>query len=161
MKRHLLTIATCAVIATASIQVNAVQNDNVNPFLVEYTTEFEIPPFDQIKTEHYLPALVAGIEEQNREIEAIISGVFMKELDVVRLTKEFEGLPAGTEGTIVRLLPAIYEEYPDASDADVISMLVNQLVEEGYTKNKDWANLLVRSALSKYHDQQGIEGPVQ
>ena len=25
----------------------------------------------------------------------------MKELDVVRLTKEFEGLPAGTEGTIV------------------------------------------------------------
>lgn len=67
----------------------------------------------------------------------------------------------GTEGTIVRLLPAIYEEYPDASDADVISMLVNQLVEEGYTKNKDWANLLVRSALSKYHNQQGIEGPVQ
>ena len=25
----------------------------------------------------------------------------MKELDVVRLIKEFEGLPAGTEGTIV------------------------------------------------------------
>ena len=25
----------------------------------------------------------------------------MKELDVVRLTKEFEGIPAGTEGTIV------------------------------------------------------------
>ena len=25
----------------------------------------------------------------------------MKELDVIRLTKEFEGLPAGTEGTIV------------------------------------------------------------
>ena len=25
----------------------------------------------------------------------------MKELDVVRLTKEFAGLPAGTEGTIV------------------------------------------------------------
>lgn len=73
MKRHLLTIATCATIATASIQVNAVQNDNVNPFLVEYATEFEIPPFDQIKTEHYLPALVAGIEEQNREIEAIVN----------------------------------------------------------------------------------------
>ena len=73
MKRHLLTIATCAAIATASIQVNAVQNDNVNPFLVEYATEFEIPPFDQIKTEHYLPALVAGIEEQNREIEAIVN----------------------------------------------------------------------------------------
>ena len=25
----------------------------------------------------------------------------MKELDVIRLTKEFEGLPIGTEGTIV------------------------------------------------------------
>ena len=27
--------------------------------------------------------------------------MIMKELDVVRLTKEFEGLPIGTEGTIV------------------------------------------------------------
>lgn len=25
----------------------------------------------------------------------------MKELDIVRLTREYEGLPAGTEGTIV------------------------------------------------------------
>ena len=25
----------------------------------------------------------------------------MKELDIIRLTKEFEGLPIGTEGTIV------------------------------------------------------------
>ena len=30
-----------------------------------------------------------------------IKEVFMKELDVVRLVQEFNGFPAGTEGTIV------------------------------------------------------------
>ena len=44
-----------------------------NPFMTEYTTQFNIPPFEQIKTEHYLPALKAGIAEQNKEIEAIIN----------------------------------------------------------------------------------------
>lgn len=44
---------------------------NENPFFTEYQTPFQVPPFDQIKTEHYIPAYKAGIEEQRREIEAI------------------------------------------------------------------------------------------
>ena len=43
-----------------------------NPFLADYTTQYEIPPFDQIKYEHYLPAVKAGIEAQNQEIDVII-----------------------------------------------------------------------------------------
>jgi peptidyl-dipeptidase Dcp len=43
-----------------------------NPFLADYTTQYEIPPFDQIKYEHYLPAVKAGIEVQNQEIDVII-----------------------------------------------------------------------------------------
>ena len=34
-----------------------------NPFLSEYTTPFQVPPFDQIKNEHYMPAFEAGIKE--------------------------------------------------------------------------------------------------
>ena len=47
--------------------------ESPNPFLTEYTTPFQVPPFEQIKNEHYLPAFEAGIAEQQAEIEAIIN----------------------------------------------------------------------------------------
>ena len=42
-----------------------------NPFFKPYETPFEVPPFHEIKTEHYLPAVEKGIEQQWGEIEAI------------------------------------------------------------------------------------------
>lgn len=47
--------------------------NNDNPFFGEYTTPFGIPPFDKIKTEHYLPAFNEGIRQQNEEIKAIVA----------------------------------------------------------------------------------------
>ena len=44
-----------------------------NPFLSEYDTPFGVPPFDKIKPEHYKPALLQGMEEQKKEIEAIVN----------------------------------------------------------------------------------------
>lgn len=44
-----------------------------NPFFGEYSTPHGTVPFDQIKTEHYMPAVQEGIRRQNEEIEAIIS----------------------------------------------------------------------------------------
>jgi peptidyl-dipeptidase Dcp len=43
-----------------------------NPFFIEWGTPFQVPPFDKIKTEHFLPALREGIAQQRREVEAII-----------------------------------------------------------------------------------------
>ena len=47
-------------------------NAEDNPFLSEFQTKFGAPPFDKIKVEHYKPAILAGIEEQNRNIQVII-----------------------------------------------------------------------------------------
>ncbi len=44
-----------------------------NPFLKAYKTPHQTPPFDQIKTEHYVPAFEEGIKEQQAEIEKITS----------------------------------------------------------------------------------------
>ena len=44
-----------------------------NPFLKPYNTPFDVPPFDQIKVEHYLPAIKEGIAQQQKEIQAIIN----------------------------------------------------------------------------------------
>lgn len=43
-----------------------------NPFLTEFNTPYGTPPFDKIKVEHYEPAFLAGIEQQNKEIKAIV-----------------------------------------------------------------------------------------
>ncbi|MCU7493358.1 MAG: M3 family metallopeptidase [Ignavibacteria bacterium] len=44
-----------------------------NPFFSEYKTPFQVPPFDKIKEEHYLPAFKEGIKQQQKEIKAIIN----------------------------------------------------------------------------------------
>ena len=43
-----------------------------NPFFNKYDTPFEIPPFDQIKAVHFMPAYLKGFEEQRLEIKNII-----------------------------------------------------------------------------------------
>lgn len=44
-----------------------------NPFLTEYTTPFQVPPFDKIDTSHYMPAFEEGIKQHEAEIEAIVN----------------------------------------------------------------------------------------
>lgn len=44
-----------------------------NPFFTDYQTPFGVPPFELIDTTHYMPAFIKGMEEQNKEIEAIAS----------------------------------------------------------------------------------------
>ena len=44
-----------------------------NPLFSEFDTPFQVPPFDKIQEEHYLPAFKEGMELQNMEIEAIVN----------------------------------------------------------------------------------------
>ena len=46
---------------------------NENPFFQEWNTPFEVPPFNYIKDEHYMPAFVKGMDENIKEIDAIIN----------------------------------------------------------------------------------------
>ena len=44
-----------------------------NPLLGEWDTPFGTPPFDRIRSDDYLPALRAGMQEHDAEIAAIVS----------------------------------------------------------------------------------------
>jgi len=44
-----------------------------NPFFSTFNTPFETPPFDLIKSEHFLPAIKKGIELHQAEIETIVN----------------------------------------------------------------------------------------
>lgn len=61
------------ILATCCMTYSCATKTETNPFLSEFTNEYGAPPFDKIKVEHYEPAFLKGIEEQNKEIEAIVN----------------------------------------------------------------------------------------
>jgi peptidyl-dipeptidase Dcp len=68
MKNSLLFMFLSAMIFTGCNQVN--KSDN--PLMNSYDAPFEVPPFEKIKAEHYMPAYLKGFAEQKKEIKAII-----------------------------------------------------------------------------------------
>ena len=59
-------------LAASCMMYSCATQTESNPFLSEFQTPNGVPPFDQIKLEHYEPAFQKGIEEQNANIQAII-----------------------------------------------------------------------------------------
>ena len=53
--------------------MSACTQTRTNPFLEEWDTPYGIPPFEKIRLSDYIPAVKAGIEEQNKELDAIIN----------------------------------------------------------------------------------------
>ena len=49
------------------------KNSSENPFLAEWNTPYGIPDFNAVEECHYLPAVEAGIAQQEAEIKAIIA----------------------------------------------------------------------------------------
>ena len=45
---------------------------SLSPFFQDWITEYEVPPFMDIKNEHYMPAFKKGMEDNLAEIEVII-----------------------------------------------------------------------------------------
>ena len=70
MKKILFTVLAVATLMLVGCDKQK-SNEN-NPFMSEYANEYGIPPFDKISYADYEPAALAGIEEQNAEIDSII-----------------------------------------------------------------------------------------
>jgi len=46
---------------------------NINPFFQEWNTPYEVPPFLDIKDEHYMPAYEQGMKQNLEEIDVIVN----------------------------------------------------------------------------------------
>jgi peptidyl-dipeptidase Dcp len=64
------TLFVCLVIGSM-LTANAQEMTTMNPFFQTYNTPFNVPPFDQIKNEHFKPAILEGIKRNAAEIDAI------------------------------------------------------------------------------------------
>lgn len=68
MKKKLKMI----ILAVFIIQGAFAQKDAKNPFFEEWKTPYGIPPFEKIQPEHYIPAFLAGMKQQEAAIQAIV-----------------------------------------------------------------------------------------
>lgn len=65
MKKFILSAVTALTIMSCS--------NHQNPFLTQWDTPYGIPPFNEIAVDDYIPAIHAGIEQQLKEIDAIVN----------------------------------------------------------------------------------------
>lgn len=65
--------------AATPLQIMA--QENSNPFLKAYTTKYGIPPYDQIKVSDFIPAIKAGIEEQDQNLFSITRNRALPDFD--------------------------------------------------------------------------------
>lgn len=64
--KKILTMMAGALLLAASPQLMAQEREN--PFMKPYDTKYGIPPFDKIQVSDFLPAIKAGIAEQEQNL---------------------------------------------------------------------------------------------
>jgi len=52
---------------------NTTKKEDANPFFAEFNTPHQVPAFDKITLEHYMPAFVKGMKEQKEAIDKIVN----------------------------------------------------------------------------------------
>ncbi len=74
MKKPIINLFVLAfVLFSCTSQKKEITVNMENPFFKEWTTTFGVPPFDEIKVEHFVPAITEGISQNQAEIDAIIA----------------------------------------------------------------------------------------
>jgi peptidyl-dipeptidase Dcp len=79
------------VLLLALLAIVACSQQQKNPFFSEYDTPFGVPPFAEIREEHYMPAFTEGIAQQKKEIDAIASNPDEPTFENTVLAVEYSG----------------------------------------------------------------------
>jgi peptidyl-dipeptidase Dcp len=91
----------------------------MNPFANRSNLPYELPPFDAIRDEHYLPAFYAGCEEQLAEVNAILeSGAPTFENTILALEKS---------GRMLFRVLAVFYNKSSADTNDAIDKIEEEL----------------------------------
>jgi peptidyl-dipeptidase Dcp len=91
-----------------------------NPFFSEYENEYGIPPFEDIKVEHYMPAFKEGIKQQQIEYDAIANN---KEAPAFENTIEALEL----SGRLLNKVSAVFFNLYAAETNDELAKIANEV----------------------------------
>ncbi len=155
MNKQLLTIATAVVLTSASA-LPAMAADK-NPFLQPYSTKYEIPTFSEIKAEHFIPAIKAGLEEQKQSINNILRNRAMPDFDNTILP--LENLSPILERVVGAL--GVYQESLNTPEIAAMSEEAIPLLNEA--QNQVMLNDELFSRIKQIYDRRDKMGltPIQ
>lgn len=108
-----------------------------NPFFAKYDTPFGVPPFDQIKLEHYLPAIEEGIKQHEQEIEAITSNPDAPTFDNTILAFD-------ESGDLLERVTNVFDNLKSANTNDEMQQLAREILPN-VTEHRD--NIMLNKAL--------------
>jgi peptidyl-dipeptidase Dcp len=89
MKRTVFIAAAALVLAAGCKDKKQTEMDN--PFFSAWGTPYEIPDFQRIKTDHYMPAFREGMARQKAEIDAIVNNPEAPTFENTVLAYEYSG----------------------------------------------------------------------
>jgi peptidyl-dipeptidase Dcp len=117
MKRLNILILMCLVFFAISCADRDPLKDN--PFLKTYNTPFGVPPFDEIKNEHFIPAFEEGIKQQEEHIAAIIKNPEAPTFENTIAAYDYSGM-------LIRQVDAVFSNYNSSN----ISPEIEQIAQE-------------------------------
>ncbi len=127
MKKLAILLMTSSILFSSCKQKTICENDN--PFFCPWETPFEVPPFEEIKNEHYLPAFEEGIKRQTAEIDAIIASE-------EEPTFENTILPLDKSGEFLTRVAGVFYNLNSANTNDTIQELA-QTISPMLSKHRD------------------------
>lgn len=119
MKKTSIVLLSAAVLLMSACNSNKNANSD-NPFFAEYTTPFQVPPFDKIDTSHYMPAFVEGMKQHKEEIAAILA-------NTEEATFENTILPYDKSGKLFGKVATVFYSIKGANTNDYIDSLAQVL----------------------------------
>jgi len=101
-----------------------------NPLLEEWDTPFGVPPFDEIRDRHYLPALRTAMAEHKAEIEAIVN-------DPEPATFENTILALERSGALLTRVSSVFNAVESAHSNDAIREVARIVAPERAAHSDD------------------------
>ncbi|MCK5838997.1 MAG: M3 family metallopeptidase [Bacteroidales bacterium] len=131
--KHLIT-AIIPLLLLISCNMNDTKKDQIkNPFFEVYDTPYDVPPFDRIKNEHFLPAIKEGIRQQQEKIAAIVNNQ-----DAATFENTVEALE--NSGELLTKVNNVFNNLRSANTNDELQSKAKEAAPL-ISKNKDDINL--------------------
>ncbi len=123
-----------------------------NPLLQVFNTPFEVPPFTDIKTEHYMPAIEEGIKLAKQEIDAITANT-----EVPTFQNTIEALEAS--GEMLSRVSSVLFNQNSAETSDELQAVTREAspVLSAFN-NEIKQNEALWSRIKAVYEKRGIQG---
>lgn len=120
-----------------------------NPFLTEWDTPYGIPPFDKIQIDDYIPAIKAGIGQQQKEIDAITANPEAP-------TFENTIVPLELSGNILSKVAGVLYNISETDRSDALDSVVEAAIplESEHSDNISFNKALYERIAAIYNGDQ-------